>query len=213
MSLVFMDLDGTLIDGPSSERLFFRTLLRDGVLGPRQLLAFCIFPLRWGLTFKEHVWKKNKAYLYRLSSHHVAERAQHFVRAEIEPRFCPIMRARIGHHKTQGDRIVLLTGTLACIAEEVGRLLDVPDVCATTCHLQDGAYSSDPPQQHPFGPEKLSLATDLAWTYGVNLKTCVAYADSGDDIALLEQAGHPVAVHPRRTLRAVAEARNWEIVG
>jgi len=40
-----------------------------------------------------------------------------------------------------------------------------------------------------------------------------AYGDTAQDVPLLEHADHPVAVYPDEALRAVAEARGWEILG
>lgn len=41
----------------------------------------------------------------------------------------------------------------------------------------------------------------------------VAYGDTEQDIPLLEHSHHPVAVYPDAALRAVAQARGWEILG
>ena len=40
-----------------------------------------------------------------------------------------------------------------------------------------------------------------------------AYGDTIQDVPLLEHADHPVAVYPDEALKAVAEARGWEILG
>jgi len=40
-----------------------------------------------------------------------------------------------------------------------------------------------------------------------------AYGDTAQDVPLLEHADHPVAVYPDEALKAVAEARGWEILG
>jgi phosphoserine phosphatase len=40
-----------------------------------------------------------------------------------------------------------------------------------------------------------------------------AYGDTAQDIPLLEHAGHPVAVYPDEALKAIAQARGWEILG
>ena len=40
-----------------------------------------------------------------------------------------------------------------------------------------------------------------------------AYGDTVLDVPLLEHADHPVAVYPDEKLRAIAEARSWEIIG
>ena len=40
-----------------------------------------------------------------------------------------------------------------------------------------------------------------------------AYGDTAQDVPLLEHADHPVAVYPEDSLKAVALARGWEILG
>jgi phosphoserine phosphatase len=40
-----------------------------------------------------------------------------------------------------------------------------------------------------------------------------AYGDTAQDVPLLEYADHPVAVYPDEALKAVAQARGWEIFG
>ena len=40
-----------------------------------------------------------------------------------------------------------------------------------------------------------------------------AYGDTAQDVPLLEHADHPVAVYPDEALKAVAQARGWEILG
>ena len=40
-----------------------------------------------------------------------------------------------------------------------------------------------------------------------------AYGDTVQDVPLLEHADHPVAVYPDEALKAVAQARGWEILG
>jgi phosphoserine phosphatase len=40
-----------------------------------------------------------------------------------------------------------------------------------------------------------------------------AYGDTAQDTPLLEHADHPVAVYPDEALKAVAQARSWEILG
>ena len=40
-----------------------------------------------------------------------------------------------------------------------------------------------------------------------------AYGDTAQDVPLLEHSDHPVAVYPDDALKAVAQARGWEILG
>ena len=46
MTLAIFDIDGTLVEG-STERRFWRYLLKRGHQGPRQVLAYLLFWLRY----------------------------------------------------------------------------------------------------------------------------------------------------------------------
>lgn len=212
MSPVLVDLDGTLLAQPSSERRFIRYLARQGMLGPRQWLAAGLFFLRWSGRFGRAVGRKNKAYLAGFDPRRVAQAAERFVDVEILPRLDPSMLARLRRHTSIGDTLVLLTGAPDFIAAPVARHIGARLVCATQCLLRDGRYTTRPPLRHPFGAEKLALAQELARGLNTGLQCCVAYADSGDDIPLMRAVGRAVAVNPDRRLAREAGRRGWEIV-
>jgi HAD superfamily hydrolase (TIGR01490 family) len=211
MRLILVDLDGTLLDHPSSERRFIRHLARRGMLGPRQWLAAGGFFLRWTARFGRAVARKNKAYLAGLEQGRVAMAADAFVTGVILPRLQPALLDRLRRHAAAGDRLVLLTGAPDFIAAPVARRIGAR-CCATVCRGRDGRYTASPPLRHPLGAEKLALARELAQDAGVELHRCVAYADSGDDIPLLRAVGRAVAVNPDRRLARAAARRGWEVV-
>ncbi|MNJ80212.1 hypothetical protein D3C77_785080 [compost metagenome] len=47
---------------------------------------------------------------------------------------------------------------------------------------------------------------------GLNLEDSSFYSDSLNDLPLLEQVTHPVAVDPDPKLRAEAEQRGWPVI-
>ena len=63
MNLAIFDIDGTLIDG-STERRFWRYLLKRGHQGPRQVGAYLWFLLRYWPVYRGHTVKKNNCLLY-----------------------------------------------------------------------------------------------------------------------------------------------------
>lgn len=212
MSPVLVDLDGTLLDHPSSERRFIRYLAGQGMLGPLQWLAAGLFFLRWTGRFGRAVGRKNKAYLAGLDQQRVAQAAEHFVEVEILPRLSPFMLARLRRHAVVGDTLVLLTGAPDFIAAPVARHIGAQLFCATQCLLREGRFTTSPPLRHPLGAEKLALALELAKDLNTELCRCIAYADSGEDIPLLRAVGRAVAVNPDRRLAREAGRRGWEIV-
>ncbi|MCC6302911.1 MAG: HAD-IB family phosphatase [Gammaproteobacteria bacterium] len=211
MRLILVDLDGTLLDPPSSERRFIRHLAGQRVLGARQWLAAGGFFLRWTPRFGRAVGRKNKAYLSGLAASEVARAAQAFVAAELLPRLRPVMLERLRRHAAAGDALVLLTGAPGFIAAPVARHIGAR-WCAAEPVLREGRYTARPPRRHPLGAEKLALAGALARAARVDLRQCVAYADSGDDIPLLRAVGRAVAVAPDRRLAREAIRRGWEVL-
>ncbi|TVR82743.1 MAG: hypothetical protein EA405_06020 [Rhodospirillales bacterium] len=212
MTLVFVDVDGTLIAPPGSEPAFILHLFRSGTLRARQLLAVGAFMGRYSRQFGAQTFKKNKAYLAGLKVGAVAALAAEFVVRTIRPRLRHWMLDRLAEHRCRGDRLILLTGTPDFIAAAIGRLVGADRIYASRCAETGGRFVAAPPLQHPFGPEKVAAAASICRQLGVPLHRCVAYADAVDDVPLLTRVGHPVAVCPAPGLRRVAMACNWEIL-
>jgi HAD superfamily hydrolase (TIGR01490 family) len=211
MKLAIFDIDGTLVRG-SSERLFWRYLAARGRQGPRQISAYLLFSLRYLPTGGIHTIKKNKAYLCGLASADVAALAAEFVATRLMKRLYEPAVQRLRQHARRGDVVVLLSGTLDPIARALAERLGVPHVCATVCSERDGYYLAQPPETHPFGAAKLTLARQLAAQLGAQLKHASAYGDSYQDRFLLEAVREAVAVSPDARLLDLALAYEWEII-
>lgn len=212
MGCAIIDLDGTLVEGPSCERRFVRYLWREGRLGPGRTAAALAFALRHVPRYGRNVWRKDKAYLAGLSAEEVELLAARFVETEVEPALRPSMLARIERHRRAGDAIGLLTGTIDAIAAPVAARIGARALRATLPDTRCGRYTTRPPHRHPFGVDKIPAAEALAVELGCTLAATVAYADSAADIPLLRTAGRPVAVAPDAGLRRAAVAAGWEIV-
>jgi HAD superfamily hydrolase (TIGR01490 family) len=211
MTLAIFDIDGTLVRG-STERRFWRYLLVRRRQGPRQILAYVWFLLRFLPRYGIHVAKKNKAYLVGLTTADVKTLATNFVASEVLPRLRNPAVQRLEQHLRRGDTVALLSGTIEPIAHAIARQLGVGYVCATACAERDGRYLARPPRRHPFGAEKLALAIEIATRLGTDLKHTSAYADSAHDLKLLEAVGSPVAVWPDQRLLSAARANDWDII-
>jgi HAD superfamily hydrolase (TIGR01490 family) len=211
MKLAIFDIDGTLVEG-STERQFWRYLLKRGHQGPRQVAAYLWFALRYLPVYGGLTSKKNKAYLSGLESARVAALAESFVAEEILPRLYGPAVQRLQSHLRQGDTVVLLSGTLEPIAQALATVLSVEHVRATVCAQRNGRYAALPPLVHPFGTMKLELAAQFAAEVGADLACASAYGDSRHDVTLLEAVGDPVAVLPDRPLLTMARDHRWAII-
>lgn len=211
MTLAIFDIDGTLVEG-STERRFWRYLLKRGHQGPRQIIAYVLFWLRYWPVFRSQTAKKNKAYLYKLDTARVRALAERFVAEEILPRLYQPAVQRLQRHLRRGDTVVLLSGTLEPIAQALANALSVRYVRATVCRQRDGRYLGGPPRVHPFAATKLALAAQFAAEIGADLREASAYGDSRHDLKLLEAVGDPVAVQPDAPLLETARDNRWDII-
>ena len=212
MACVFVDVDGTLINGPSCEARFAAHLLRRGRLGAPQLAGAALFAFRLAPSFGRHVFKKNKAYLAGLPVEAVASLADAFVRQKLKPRLSPELLRRLEAHRGAGETIVLLTGAPDFIARPLAELVGAELWRATRCAHENGVYLAEPPAEHPFGATKLTYAQEICRQVGAELSECAAYADSAYDLPLLERVGRPVAAHPDRALKRAARRAGWEVL-
>lgn len=212
MAVVLVDVDGTLIDGPSCERRFIGELFKRGIIGIRQCIAVAWFAVRWAPRHGRHVFKKNKAYLAGLEVERVASAAEMFARSTVVPKLRPSVLSRIATHRARGDQIALLTGTPDFLARPLAAAIGVAHWSATRCAITDGRFTVAPPAVHPFDRDKPVLARALCESLGSCLENAVTYADSAHDLPLLHAAGRAVAVAPDARLRAVAEREGWEVL-
>lgn len=212
MTLVLIDVDGTLIEGTHSEPLFIRYLLIRGMLDPRQLISFAGFVPRYVARFGRHVLKKDKAYLNGLTVDAVQTAAEEFVDTVLLGLVHRPLQQRLDQHRRSGDTLALLTGTPDFIARPLAARLAIPFVAATVCDQLDGVFTARPPRCHPFGFAKVEAAESLCRRLDTTLSTCIAYGDSIHDLALLERVRRAVAVAPDRALREKAQRWDWEII-
>jgi HAD superfamily phosphoserine phosphatase-like hydrolase len=212
MACIFVDIDGTLIGGPSCEGRFALYLLKRRRLGPYQFARAAAFVPSSLPRYGRHVFKKNKAYLAGLAVEAVAELAGGFVDEVLVPRLRRRLIERLESHQRSGHAIVLLTGAPDFIARPLAERLGADDWCATKCVAEGGVYTARPPAAHPFGAAKLANARDICRRNGWDISQCWAYADSAYDLALLEEVGRPVAAYPKRALARIATERGWEVL-
>jgi HAD superfamily hydrolase (TIGR01490 family) len=233
----FFDLDGTLTVLPSLERRFFRILryrreipvksyflwLREAArLVPRGILAI----LGANKTYLRGVQAFKERGSDALSPWHKTQ-GQAWVSGRRNPRLpVPIFfeeaKKRAAWHRNQGHAIVLLSGTLEPLAEEVARAMDAAlaepgtssaiRVCATRLEEVEGRWTGRILGEAMFGKAKARAAQRIAAELKLDLAQCYAYGDSFGDRWLLAAVGRPAAVNPSRDLVRLAWTRGWPVL-
>lgn|GEM_PF-914687 len=224
--LVFFDLDGTIINNPSSENRFIYFLMKNGHLGLKQIWECLVFLCKWSRYFKCEVLVKNKAYLTNLSVSDVVALAAQFTHQNLLPCIRPALRQCIDEHHRVGDFVVLLTGSPDFIADIFAKHLAIDELQAArfahyhncgnsvdaSSNVATALFSNEPPLQHPYAAEKLKIAIDVCAKHRVNIADTIAYGNSIHDYALLNACGIPIAVTPDCSLRKIALSKGWKII-
>jgi HAD superfamily hydrolase (TIGR01490 family) len=214
MPLAIFDLDNTLIAG-DSDYLWGRYLIERGVVdgdayeaanqrfyedyreGRLDIAAFLRFALR---PLREHSLADLLAW-----------RAE-FVQRFIDPIMLPAADALIERHRHAGDTLLIVTATNAFVTAPIAERLGIAHLIATEPELVDGRYTGEVIGVPAFRDGKVERLR--AWLEGrdESLAGSHFYSDSINDVPLLEQVEHPVAVDPDERLSALATARGWPIL-
>lgn len=212
MTIVLLDLDGTLLRHPSSEARFVAYLRRQHRLGAAQTAAAVWFMVRWSARFGRHVARANKAYLRGLKVDEINELGKQFVEDVLTLHLRSAVLAQMRLHRAAGHKLALLTGAPEFIAAPLARNLGIHAWRATVCAQHGEHFIARPPLRQPLGPSKVEHARELCVQLGGRLRDCIAYADSIHDLPLLRAVCTPIAVHPDRKLRAAARRAGWTIL-
>lgn len=226
----FFDLDGTLVARPSLERRFFAELRcrRAIPMGNYFLwLARAVWLAPRGMQMVRHA---NKTYLRGVhagddgSGREKGQRPwQGAGQARLAvPRFFPEGVDQVAWHALQGHAIVLVTGTLAHLAQEMALALVVRlavrgitasvAVRATRLEQRDGRWTGRILSEAMFGEAKARAVAQLARCKGFDLRQCYAYGDSSSDRSMLEAVGRAAAVNPSWRMERLARQRGWDVL-
>ena len=211
--LALFDIDGTLLNEPSSEKRFMLWLFLRGRIGPLRLLAYALFSLRYFPRYGLDVFAKNKSLLWRRRVRSAETLAREWAAGGLEEALHGPCLERLHNHQQGGDIVVLLSGTPSVLADAIAERLGVENVVATRCAARGGRYIFAPPIVHRVGEAKLASARDLCARFETTLADAAAYGNSLSDLPLLRACGIPVAVNPDPALAAIACEKDWEVIG
>jgi HAD superfamily hydrolase (TIGR01490 family) len=203
--VAIFDVDQTLVRG-YTERLFFRYLVRRGLLSVTRALAY------FGqVASRPRARFQDKSYLKGLQVEEVIRLARRCYREDIAPRVSTAGLACVLAHQAQGHAIALLSGSLSELLTPLKEELGADWLIATELQRQSGRFTGAIAGLHPRGPNKLVLLQELSRTHGFDLSRAYAYGDHIQDAYLLRSIGHPVAVNPSWRLKLKARKHHWPI--
>ncbi len=214
MSLAIFDLDNTLIGGDSdvlwgeflgehgivdadAHNRAHQQFYQDYLQGKLDIDAFLRFQLE---------------VLARYDIPTLEQLRRHFMAEKIVPVMLPRARALLRRHARQGDKLLIITATNRFVTEPIARLLGVPELIASEPEMIDGRYTGRVSGTPSYAEGKVTRLREWLDSAGESLKDSWFYSDSRNDLPLLREVSHPVAVDPDEVLAAAAREHDWPII-
>jgi HAD superfamily hydrolase (TIGR01490 family) len=208
----FFDLDNTIVPGPAIEYPFFRLLWKNGLVGPRDLLSSAATLLREIPPFSFDPLRRNKVYLAGKPVAPVEAFVKAFFWEVVCPRISEHARRTIEEHRTQGHRLVLLTGSPELLVEPLATYLKIDGVVAGRLERAGKTFTGRMLEPYPYRQGKRIAIERLAEEQHLDLRASYMYGDSPGDLPALEAVGHPYVVNPIRGMARIARRRGWPIL-
>ncbi|ETN93449.1 HAD hydrolase, family IB [Gammaproteobacteria bacterium MOLA455] len=214
MALAIFDLDNTLISGDSdhswgeflvSEQLvdaqqFKKTndqFYADYVAGSLDIFAYLEFSL-------QPLTEMSMAELDKLH--------KRFMQQVIAPMQLAKAKALLQQHRDTGDRLLIITSTNRFIVEPICHSLGVTEILATDAQIVDGRYSGKIEGVPTYKEGKVVRLNAWLAEQRETLEGSWFYSDSINDLPLLLEVDHAVAVDPCPALQEIAAQKHWQII-
>lgn len=210
----YFDLDGTLLNASSEKTLAAHLARRRPWRIPWGALA-------WVTGFITNMIRGRAVYdaarnrgHFSLASWDVLERYSRQLAVEkLQPFIPPQAWEKLAWHREQGHRLVLVTATVAPMAEAMAEVLGMDAVYGCGPEVREGILSgSERGWSVPRRKGKVPVVMADAEANGHDLSACYGYGNTLADSWFMALCGHAIAVSPEGPLRRHAEANDWKIV-
>lgn len=214
MTLAIFDLDNTLLGGDSDHR-WGEFLVQKGLVDAeeyrRQNDLFyqdyqnAVLDMQTYLDF-------SLAPLARHTMEELTALHQEFMAEHIEPLMLPKAEALLQQHREQGHTLLIITATNSFVTLPIAKRLGIEHILASDAEIIDGRYTGKCMGTPCFQDGKVTRLREWMKEQQISLAGSYFYSDSINDLPLLEEVDHPVAVDPDPRLHAVATERGWRII-
>ncbi|MHA7881476.1 MAG: histidinol-phosphatase [Saccharospirillum sp.] len=214
MTLAIFDLDNTLIAG-DSDHAWGEFLIEQGLVDGDD---FCHRNDRFYQDYLSGDLDVNAylgfalSYLAGKPRDELDALHQRFMEEIIQPLLLPKATELLQQHRDQGHRLLIITATNAFVTGPIAAHLGVTDLIASEAEIRDGLYTGHPTGVPSFQHGKVTRLNAWLAQEQESMAGAWFYSDSHNDLPLLEQVDHPVAVDPDARLRQIAHDRQWPVI-
>ncbi len=130
---------------------------------------------------------------------------------ELKSNLYPRALKCIETHRAAGHVVVLVSGSIRQIVTPVAEHVGADGILCTELEEEQGAFTGALKAGSLTGARKAEALKDFARLHQISLPLSHAYADSLDDVPMLDCVGHPVVINPEGRLRKLASDRGWSV--
>jgi len=214
MALALFDLDNTLLTGDSDylwgmflaehgivdrhsyeqENQRYYDAYKAGTLDIYEFLAFSLKPLA----------DNDIGLLNRLH--------QQFMAEKIRPIMSQPAFDLIAKHRAAGDTLVVITATNSFVTTPIVKAFGIDNLLATEPEINSHGYTGRVLGVPCFQHGKVTRLHSWLTQHQLTMQGSWFYSDSHNDLPLLREVAHPVAVDPDTQLAVVARENNWPVI-
>jgi HAD superfamily hydrolase (TIGR01490 family) len=213
LAACYFDVDGTLVTSNLVHPTLYylvnqgtplQTAMRVGraLLGAPRMAVAELLDRR---TFNELLFASYKG----MSEDRIVMLAEDAFENVMRPSLYPAAKALVEKSRAAGHDVVLVSGALEIVLEQVAKYLGADEVIGNRLEMKAGIATGKLLKPVVAGPEKARLIREHAKNKGYDLAECFAFSDSYSDVPMLSVVGHPAAVNPDKRLALLAKAYSW----
>jgi HAD superfamily hydrolase (TIGR01490 family) len=135
-----------------------------------------------------------------------------YIEEKIKPVILPKAIEFIENHRQQNHVILIITATNRFITQPIADELNIEHLIACEPEIINGQYTGEVVGTPSFAEGKVIRFNDWLTTQAQQPDELWFYSDSHNDIPLLNQVDHAIAVDPDETLKAEAEKKGWPVI-
>ena len=134
----------------------------------------------------------------------------------IEEKIKPIMLDKaitlIEDHRKQGHELLIITATNSFITEPIAKEFNIANLIACDPEILDGQYTGKVAGTPSYAEGKVTRLNDWLKNREQTVEETWFYSDSHNDIPLLNEVDHAIAVDGDDTLITEAKKQNWPVI-
>ncbi len=212
----FFDVDGTIVQGNVVRYYAYLRTCKMTELQKALWITLFLPKVPYYILLDAFSRRRFSQAFYRnytnLSPTQLDDLAQELFKALMQPRIYPGSLDQLRKHQARNDLIVLVTNSLETLVKPLADQIQASAMIAARLCQQDGAFTGELEGGPLTDRSKAEAIVSFSKERQLDLSRCYAYADSLDDIPMLEVAGYARVVNPGRRLRRIALAKKWEIL-